>query len=237
MTLTLFDHLFVSILAAWMPIQGSLRYRRLIREVTAGTRHARLRAYRRSLAWEWSLALTLVVGWIVAGRPLAELGLGLALDWQMLTGVGLTTAACTFLIRQMSLVTDDQDASQKLSHTMRHLRPLIPSNRREMRVFVALSVTAGICEELLYRGFLLWYLGQITTTWMAVIASSFIFGAGHAYQGGRGIATTGLFGLVAAGLYLLTGSLWAPMVLHAVLDITSGNILRQVLHPRDRTDA
>ena len=90
-----------------------------------------------------------------------------------------------------------------------------------------------MCEELLYRGFLLWYLSRITELWLAVVISALIFGAGHVYQGGKGMVRTACFGLVAAGLYLLTDSLWASMVLHAALDLTSGNILRMVLHAGD----
>ncbi len=35
---------------------------------------------------------------------------------------------------------------------------LLPHSRDELRWFTALSVTAGVCEELLYRGFLFWVL-------------------------------------------------------------------------------
>jgi len=235
-TLTYFDHLLVFVLAAWVPIQGALFYRRLMRAVMSGVPGARMRAYRRTLIWEWSLVGVLLVGWFAAGRSPGELGLGLSLGWGgwgALVGIAVTIAACTFLVRQTAMVEEDEAVQEQLRETMQHLRPLVPANRREMRRFVALSITAGICEELLYRGFLLWYTSQITVLPVAVLTSAFIFGAGHVYQGGKGIVRTGIFGLVATGLYLLTESLWAPMVLHAVLDVTSGNLLRKVLNPRD----
>jgi membrane protease YdiL (CAAX protease family) len=34
-----------------------------------------------------------------------------------------------------------------------------------------------------------------------------------------------------AGLLLLTGSLWAPMLLHAVLDVNSGYLAHKTLQP------
>lgn len=235
-TLTLFDHLLVFVLAAWVPIQGALFYRRLMRAVLSGVPGARMQAYRRTVIREWSLVGVMLVVWFGAGRSPWDLGLGLSFGWGALVGIAATAAACLFLVRQMAMVEHDEMARDQIRETMQHLQPLVPANRREMRRFVVLSITAGVCEELLYRGFLLWYLGQITIMPVAVLTAALIFGVGHVYQGGKGIVRTGIFGLVATGLYLLTESLWAPMVLHAVLDITSGNLLRNVLNPRDPDD-
>ena len=232
MNLTLFDHVLVFILAAWMPVQGALFYRRLQQAIASGAPDVRMRAYGRTMLWEWSLAGAVIIGWAAAGRSFGDLGLHLSLGWGSMLGMGLSLAACGFLLRQMSVIATDPDAQAQLRETMHHLRAVVPSNRREMRRFMALSFTAGICEELLYRGFLLWYLGQITSAWLAVLVACLIFGVGHVYQGGKGVLKTGLFGLVATALYLLTSALWAPMLLHAVLDMTSGNILSRVLHPR-----
>jgi membrane protease YdiL (CAAX protease family) len=90
-------------------------------------------------------------------------------------------------------------------------------------------VTAGLCEELLYRGFLMAYIGALWGFWPAVILSSLVFGLGHAYQGTSGIATTGTIGLILAGLFVLTGSLWVPMLLHAATDLFAGSLGRRVV--------
>jgi len=103
---------------------------------------------------------------------------------------------------------------------------LIPHSAKEGQLFNALSVTAGICEELLYRGFLIAYFGAFVE---AVVLSSIAFGFGHMYQGKIGIVKTGGIGLALAGLYVLTGSLWAPMVLHVLVDVNSGFVARKAL--------
>jgi membrane protease YdiL (CAAX protease family) len=48
------------------------------------------------------------------------------------------------------------------------------------------------------------------------------FGVAHAYQGMRGIFATGTVGAFAVAVYLLTGSLVAPILLHAILDLVNG---------------
>ena len=106
-------------------------------------------------------------------------------------------------------------------------RPLRLCNFEVLRrAFDAVSVTAGVCEEVIFRGFLIAYLMAALGApfWVAGLLSSVIFGFAHAYQGPAGIPRTAAVGGMLAILYGLTGSLWAPIVAHAVIDITSGRI-------------
>ena len=99
----------------------------------------------------------------------------------------------------------------------------------ENRWFDMASITAGVCEEILYRGLLLATLVSLVGTWPAVAISSLIFGLGHAYQGVSGIVKTGLVGLILALLTVFSGSLFIAIVLHAVVDLTSGRIMGRAL--------
>jgi membrane protease YdiL (CAAX protease family) len=91
------------------------------------------------------------------------------------------------------------------------------------------SVTAGVCEEILYRGILMGVLTPVVGLWPAVGLSSVIFGLGHAYQGFPGIVKTTLVGFVLALLTVFSGSLLAAMILHAVIDLTSGRMVSAAL--------
>ena len=65
--------------------------------------------------------------------------------------------------------------------------------------------------------------------WGAVIVSSVFFGLGHSYQGAAGILRTGLAGLGFGVFYLFTGSIWLPIVGHALLDILQGRMIVEIL--------
>ena len=65
---------------------------------------------------------------------------------------------------------------------------------------------------------------------LAIAASVAIFGIGHAYQGVRGVLVTGAVGGIALAVYLWTGSLIAPIVMHAVVDLANGFIAYRVQH-------
>ena len=110
--------------------------------------------------------------------------------------------------RRAALVRDMQDA-----HT-----------REELALFLKLSLTAGICEELLYRGYLIWYLERWIGPIPAVVAAALIFGFGHLYQGRRGMLTTALVGVVFGVVYRVSGSLYLGMVLHTLADAHSGHL-------------
>ena len=99
---------------------------------------------------------------------------------------------------------------------------LLPRGGREQITFGALAITAGICEELIFRGFGLAYvrwLWPATPRWAAIVIIATAFGVAHLYQGPRGILLTGLVGAYFTWLVLSTGSLWPAMALHALLDL------------------
>ena len=79
---------------------------------------------------------------------------------------------------------------------------------------------------------MLWYLEAWLPTVGAVVVSALIFGLGHIYLGWSHVLRTGIVGLIYAVAYVLTGSLWVPMLLHAVMDIMSGNAAHAALNER-----
>jgi hypothetical protein len=100
----------------------------------------------------------------------------------------------------------------------------LPRTRDDFMWFILLSISAGICEELLFRGFLMWYINEFSSILLAIIFSSILFGLAHSYQGRKGVIQSGLTGLVLAVIYVSTGSLWIPIALHIVGDAYSGTL-------------
>jgi membrane protease YdiL (CAAX protease family) len=65
--------------------------------------------------------------------------------------------------------------------------------------------------------------------WGAAALSVVLFGLAHAYQGAKGIVTTGIVGSLLTLVVLIFGSLWPAIVLHALLDIQQGVVAWLVL--------
>jgi membrane protease YdiL (CAAX protease family) len=86
-------------------------------------------------------------------------------------------------------------------------------------LFILSALIAGGIKEELQRAFILnrfrRYLGG---AWLGLVLWSLAFGAAHYVQGAQGITIAALYGLVFGIIYLMTGSLIAPIVAHGVYD-------------------
>jgi uncharacterized protein len=61
---------------------------------------------------------------------------------------------------------------------------LLPQGSLEMALWIIVSISAGICEEAVYRGYLQPQLGALTNNvWVGMVLSAAAFGGVHIYQG------------------------------------------------------
>jgi CAAX protease family protein len=86
------------------------------------------------------------------------------------------------------------------------------------------ALTAGITEEVMFRGFVFWYFGTWAGPVIATLASSILFGFGHLYLGLAQAPKTAIGGLVACLVVLASGSLWPAIVMHAAVDLENGEL-------------
>ena len=107
----------------------------------------------------------------------------------------------------------------------------LPGNEALLVFWLTLSWTlAAVVEELAYRGWILTRCAEIgggsRGAWVAaVLVSSVLFGAVHAYQGLSGMISTGLTGVVFGVTCLATGrNLWTAIIAHGTLD-TAGFVM------------
>ncbi len=219
------DHLLAVVLVVLFPVRAAFfAYRRLTIADPGDVPRVRLSLYRQGIAIQWSLAAFTVVLWVWQRRSLASLGLLPQLTWGLLGVVAGFAVVVLYVLSQRRKALGDDQALARLRRQMQGVERMLPRNREELRWFARLAVTAGICEELLYRGYLIWYLASWTAVIPAALAASAVFGFGHAYQGPRGVALTALVGVFMSAIYLLTGSLVACMAIHALMDLHAGHM-------------
>lgn len=209
--------------------------RRLKRAIAAGARNARLNAYRRATFVQWTLAITTIILWSREHRSWPTLGFVPPDDWRLAAGLGVMVGVGAVVLRQNMVVSRlKPERIEQLRRQVADVEMILPHDEREYRWFMLLSCTAGICEELLYRGFLTWVVAAYTGLVAAVIIVSVCFGAAHAYQGAKGMVKTGIVALIMSGIVLLSGWLIPAMVTHALVDIAGGvvgfAVIRQSSH-------
>lgn len=238
--MTLFDHLYVFLLAIAYPVAGYLSFRRLLGRIAAGDKIERAKLYGATMIGHWLLLALALLLWLTQQRDWPSLGFGLRIDGWWLLAAAVTLAAIVLLVLQVRLVAATGAAAlRKIRAQFGKLDFFLPRNGNELGRFYALSLTAGVVEEILWRGFLIWYLGQWLPLWLAALISTLGFGIAHAYQGFANVPKITLVGAALAGLYLLSGSIWLSIVLHAAVDMLQGRMAYEIVQrtPGDGPDA
>ena len=231
----LVDHVLVLLLFVVQPFVSAIEARRIDARAKAGQCVDRFRFYGHTVLLEWLFLAVLAAAWLTLGRPIEDLGFALP------GGPGFWVgAALLVLLIGVLLYSWRRAKGLAVTETARELESLgrvvqlVPHNARELQGFVGVSITAGIVEEIVYRGFVLWYLTHFMPLWFAVIFSSVVFGLGHIYQGANGALRAGLVGLAFGIFYIATGSIWLPIVAHAALDILQGVTIYEMLRKHGR---
>jgi CAAX protease family protein len=220
-----FDHVLFVLIALVSPVVDKVwLYPWLTRATEAGVPGARARAYLIGILGQWIPVGVVLAFWVSRGRPLTVLGLGLGSPLGLGIGLALAAAVLVLLGLQHRTLMARPEKLALVLPQVTSARPLIPHTPGELRGFKLLSITAGVCEELMYRGYIWRYLAVWTGPWTAAAISSILFGAGHLYMDRKAAVRAGIVGAVMAGIVLGCGSLWPAMLIHAAIDINSGSL-------------
>jgi membrane protease YdiL (CAAX protease family) len=100
---------------------------------------------------------------------------------------------------------------------------MLPHRGIELTVWIALSVTAGICEEAIFRGYLQrQFLALTKSVPAAIILSAAAFGAAHAYQRFRIVVLISVYGAMFGILAHWRRSVRPGMIAHVWQDSLNG---------------
>lgn len=219
-----FDEILVFLLGIVLPFISGVRSREGFKDIVF-TKSIRRRFYLSNSLVQWVAAAFIVGYWLLMDRPLASMGLHgepgakMLLAWRLaLLLIILYTSDILFSFRNQEAVKaslEEQDEST----------PFLPESFREFGAYGFMCLTAGICEEILYRGYMVTYFLPHATgafPWMALLFPALMFSLAHYYQGWHAVAKIYLLSVLLAGIYLASGSLWIGMGIHFLIDLTGG---------------
>ncbi len=168
-----------------------------------------------TVLFQWAVFLLNYGGAYTEGTGLAGLGFkrirGLDFLWAgaFLLAANLILSGLAWLLAQVGLPMPGE------------IGLLIPSDPVGKVVWVGVSITAGICEETAFRGYLmtrLRLLGRFRSWLIPTIISAAAFGICHAYQGLPGFILLTVYGALFSLLYIRTRSLWPCIIAHFFQD-------------------
>jgi membrane protease YdiL (CAAX protease family) len=187
----------------------------------------RVRYYLVTLFFEWLLLVLVVAG---VQRSGASVLIVLGDHWhsagQVLRDIGI--AAGFWIVAAMLLWVFGW--LLRIAAMGGHVS-MLPQRGIELTFWIALSVTAGICEEAIFRGYLQRQFMALTKSAPAgILLSAATFGAAHAYQGFRMTILIALYGAMFGILAYWRGSVRPGMIAHAWQDSLNGVLATVMRH-------
>ena len=214
------DGFFLLLLFVAMPIYSAISYRRYLAQIAGGKPADRVALYDSSRIMHLLALLVLFGTWQILDRDAADVGLVMPDFTGLMIGAGLTTVILGLLLYAFYYAKKlDLAARAAQVESLGPLEHFLPQTDKELRSAYLVSISAGFAEEIVYRGFVLWCLVPFMPIWAALIVSSIGFGLAHSYQGVAGVLKTGGIGMFLGIVYVVTGTIWIPIVMHALLDI------------------
>ena len=174
----------------------------------------RLRIYAGSIIALWLLGTVSVTAGIASDFTPLTMGLAAVppLTFLIWTVAGVLGGAAIVLLFKLLGVTESDI-----------MKDITPVTTQEKSVFLFLSLTAGVCEEITFRGVLLPSLATATGSMVGGVAlSSMAFGVLHAHQQVAGALRATVLGALLAVPLLATGSIYPSMAAHALIDVIGG---------------
>jgi len=229
-TLNIADHILFALLAFVLPLVVIWRGRSGELRIPQDS-GLKIRIYWMNSLILWLGALTVIALWLISGRTLESLGViwpvrGSFPHWMLI----VATFGLLYLI--------DAIISWNISEP-HPAAGILPTNWKEFRHFgTIVSLSAAICEEVIFRGFFITYLlifldGAPYAAWIAIGGSSLAFGVAHMYQGGAALLKITMLSVLFAVLFVMTGSLVVVVVLHFAVDFISG-LLAMIKYKADK---
>lgn len=182
--------------------------------------------YGVTLAWEWGLAGLVYWGLRLRKTPLrtvlGERRRGLNEFFIDLGAAGLFWIVSLTVLAVLAVFL-------KLFHlesAQKEISQLAPASLTEAALWIALSVSAGICEEFVFRGYFQQQFARATgRMWVGVAVSALLFGGAHGYEGVAGMVMITVYGALFSVLAIKRRSLRAGMIAHGWHDSITGILL------------
>lgn len=183
---------------------------------------ARKWLWKSAIANPWMLVAFGAAIWIASERSWASLGFTVPDGWRLWSAVTVFVLLAAYHVLAIVSLTRSADARASLRRQFGSLTAVVPHTRTELCWFIGVSLTAGFCEEFLFRGYFIWVFAPWLGWWGAAALSLPFFALAHLYQGWNGVLRTAIVGALFTLTVALFDSLWPAIALHALVDLGAG---------------
>jgi len=226
------DHLVFIIIGIIIPLNAVLGTQPQLAGMKFNTR-MKIQLYWGNNAYLWVLTLVIAAVWWGNGRAWYLIGI----DWPFMWPSGWPLLAMALFVLlyigdTVSEIIPIANGEKSIEDTGESLG-FLPQTAYEYFHYIFLALTAGICEEFIFRGYFIRYFqvmfsDEYSNT-LAILIPAAIFGFVHLYQGWRAVVKITAMAIMFGFVFVHTESLWLLIVIHAAVDLIGGAIAWRLL--------
>lgn len=210
------------------PIYILLTYEKVKNNIIQDHKH-RLLDYKKTLLIFWTLTFLILINHLTDNS--LSLSFSPKHSW---TNIGLTFLVLGFAYFQYTTLKVSGNNAFYVKRKLNDIYYYLPKIKKELKWFLLLSVSAGVCEEIMYRLFLFEYLNLHIHLIFAFLLSNLFFAMTHIGSGKANLISSLFLGLMFSVIYYLTDNIWISVILHTAIDINIGILgyrLSKVIKP------
>lgn len=219
---TYIDHILVLLLGLALPFLSGIRGSEKLGHIYFDER-IRRRFYISNSLVLWIMAAVVVAIWYWNKRPFELMGF-------RAPEPGFTAAilAGVLVVLYASDVMYSMLSPNELAKTQEQWEtsvPFLPEKYRELPAYTFMCITAGVCEEIMYRGFLVnYFINPMSREfpYMAAVFPAVLFSIAHFYQGYMAMFKIFLLSMLFALIFIFSKSLLYVVIIHFLIDFAGG---------------
>lgn len=172
---------------------------------------------------------TIVIFWVLTCLILINLLLDSTLNLDFYpnfntTSIILSILIMAFIIFQVKQSTVTSENVALIREKMNEMFHYLPHTKTELKWFTLLSISAGFCEEIIFRLFLFTFLIDYTHIIIAFTLPNVIFALTHIGSGKQNLISSFVLGVLFTIIYYFTDNIWLSITLHCAIDVNAGII-------------
>ena len=213
------SYLILAVLVGFIiPVYSMFGAGEKIKEAILESPELRTSMYVQSIIFQWIMVGLILLSLFYNGDSVDNIGLKFLNQPFLILGLFGGSILSLWLFDNFDIPKLNME---KFKKRYKDVMFLIPTNQKEHNWAVAISFTAGICEEIIFRGFTFWQLNQFLPIIPSVLIVNLLFALSHFATKMKNMVFAFLFGIFWSMIFIWTGSLWLAMLMHIIIDLYS----------------
>lgn len=213
-----FTYLFLLIiLAVFLPVNGILSGKK-IKQFFTDHPGSRMFFFKQTTVLQTVMTILVLGAMAFNNDSIDVIGLGFIREPIYILSL-IMTGLLGWWLEHLMVTRYSQDMLRRDAKKDAAVLFIFPRTDEELKWAIGVSWTVGVCEEILFRGFLYWQLVQWVDVIPALLMTNLLFGIVHYATGLKNATLAFGLGILFSLIFLYTGSLWLPILMHILIDI------------------